>query len=994
MTAAAGARRALVGREQERATLAAALALLREGRGGIVLLAGEAGVGKTRLAEAVLADESRHAAAPAPGGSRPLVLRGDATEPAPAPYGPIATALRALLHVDPHGLDDCGRLAPYLAAVLPELGEPPRDGDRATVFEAAHCAFKAIVRRGPAVLFLDDLHWADAATLELLPALAARSADEPLLILAAYRSDEIARGHPLRRMRADLRRAGRLQEIAVGPLDPAGTAQLAAGALGEPPAPSLARILHDRTQGIPFFVEELCAALVSAGRVVDTGAGLNFAGDGAIPLPESIRDAVAARARPLSADARRVLEVASVAGLRFDLALVAELAGEAAIDEPVSLGILVEVEPGVAAFRHTLSREAFYVDVPWSRRRALHRRLAELLEQRGARPALVAEHWAAAREHARARPALLAAAHEYLAAHAYRDALASARRALDLWPAGEEPGRYALLELIGRCAELSGELATAALAWEEAADGRRREDDARRTAELDRRLAVVYELQGAWERALAARRRAAEGFARTGQDAAAAAELLAAAAHLDGVGGMAGALELVERAALHARVAHRRDLSARALGLEGSIRAKLGQFERGTALARAGLSLAMEEGMTAAATELYQRVAAVLENAADLSGAERVYIEAYDFCVANHAPGAAQVCLVCLAYILWEKGQWDEAEELERQIIASPTTPPGVLAAASAALGIFDAARGRTRGTRRRLLDGAAYARRNERLRFELNSLTGLAWLEELEGAAGAAAERYREILRRVAGTEDRHYGPLALRSAATFFAAHGEEGDARACAAALADMAGATTNRETLAALAHALGELALLDRRVDDAVQDFSRALDLLRDLELPFQWAHTQLRAALAFAAAGDRETAAERLTDAYRTARKLGARPLAAAAAQHLEALGEPVEERLGRRAAGELARRGLTRRELEVTRFVALGLTNREIARELFLSPRTVDMHVRNVLAKLGCRSRTEATQRAGEIGLIEPANTAMPARNYGTPTADTRAAPS
>ncbi len=433
-------------REPERASLEAALARLRDGRGGIVLLAGEAGVGKTRLAEAVL---------PAAG---PLLLRGNAPELAPAPYGPVAAVLRALLRVDPHGLDECGPLKPYLSALLPELGAPPPDGDRATVAEAIHAALQAIVRRGPAVVFLDDLHWADATTLELLPALAARSADEPLLILGAYRSDEISRGHPLRRMRAGLRRAGRLDEIVVGCLGPAETAELAARTLGAAPAPSLARTLHDRTQGIPFFVEELCAALAAAGRVVQTGNGVEVSGDDEIPLPESIRDAVVARAQPLSPAARKVLEVASVAGPRFDLELVAELAGEAAIDEPLSLGIVVEVEPGVAAFRHTLTREALYLDVPWTRRRALHRRLAELLEQRGARPALVAEHWAAAREPARARRALLAAAEDFSAVHAYRDALESARRALKLWPADDAEGRCALLERIGRSAELSGEL--------------------------------------------------------------------------------------------------------------------------------------------------------------------------------------------------------------------------------------------------------------------------------------------------------------------------------------------------------------------------------------------------------------------------------------------------------------------------------------------------------------------------------------------------------
>jgi len=938
--------------------LEVALARLKAGQGGLTLVAGEAGVGKTRLVEGVLRV----------GGV--VFVRGDASEQAPPPYGPIAAALRALLRVDPCALDDCGPLAPYLRILLPERGGRPRGGDRATMFEAVRCAFQSIARRAPTVLFLDDLQWADATTCELLPALAAGLADEQLLIVGAYRSDEISRGHPLRAMRADLRRAGRLDELALNPLDLEGTSELAARVLGAAPARSFARTLHDRTQGFPFFIEELCAALAAAGRVVEARSGLELFGGDEIPLPDTLRDAVLARAERLSTDARRILEAASVAGLRFDLALVAELAGEAAIDEPVSFGILVEVEPGVAAFRHTLTREAFYRDVPWGRRRALHRRLAELLEERGARPAVLAEHWAAAQEPARARLALLAAAQEFRAAHAYRDALEWCRRALELWPANDEDGRLELLDRLGQCAELSGELEAAVLAWEEVAEARATEGDTRSVAELERRLAVVYELQGSSERALAARQRAAERFAHICQDADAAAEFLAAASHLDAMGSLTPALGIIEQAALHAGRAQRRDLVARALGLEGSVRAKLGDLDAGIRLARDGLSIALAENLTASATELYLRLAAVLENAADLGGAQQVYGEAYDFCAANGSPAAAQVCLVCLAYILWETGRWDDAEKLEHRIIASPQSPPGVLAAAKAALGIFRAARGRTKGTRQLLVEGLTYARRNHRLRFELNSLVGLAWLEELEGADAAAAERYREIVRRCEGAEDLHYAPMALRWAVTFFAAHGEESDARACAAALAAMAGATTNRETLAALAHALGEIALLEGEPDHAVIEFSRALDLLRELELPYQRAHTQLRAAAAFAAAGQAETAVGRLTDAYRSARKLRAQPLAGLAARELEVLGERAEQRLGRRAAGDLERAGLTRRELEVLRFVAVGRTNREIARELYLSPRTIDMHVRSILAKLDCRSRAQATHRAGELGLV------------------------
>jgi DNA-binding NarL/FixJ family response regulator len=124
------------------------------------------------------------------------------------------------------------------------------------------------------------------------------------------------------------------------------------------------------------------------------------------------------------------------------------------------------------------------------------------------------------------------------------------------------------------------------------------------------------------------------------------------------------------------------------------------------------------------------------------------------------------------------------------------------------------------------------------------------------------------------------------------------------------------------------------------------------------------------------------------DAYRTAHRLGAQPLAREAARQLDNLGERVELRLGRRAARDVEQHGLTRRELEVLQLVAVGRTNREIARELYLSSRTVDMHVRNMLGKLNCRSRTEAAHRAAELKLL------VGDRKYGISTGDTAAAAS
>jgi DNA-binding CsgD family transcriptional regulator len=181
----------------------------------------------------------------------------------------------------------------------------------------------------------------------------------------------------------------------------------------------------------------------------------------------------------------------------------------------------------------------------------------------------------------------------------------------------------------------------------------------------------------------------------------------------------------------------------------------------------------------------------------------------------------------------------------------------------------------------------------------------------------------------------------------------------------------------EALSALAHALGECALLDGDARQAVQQFDRSLDLLREMSVPFCYGITQWRAGVACIAAGQNDAGVLHLTSAYRTARKLGARPLAQYVAQTMRGLGELGSERLGRRDEARLRSGDLTRRQREVLQLVAQGQTSAEIARQLVLSPRTVEMHVGNILAALDSRSRAEAVRRAAELGLLENYSTSL-----------------
>jgi DNA-binding CsgD family transcriptional regulator len=948
----------LVGREAELAELVGTL--VDPSNLGLVLLAGEAGMGKTRLAEEAVA------------AAGVFGLRGAATQEATEPYGPIVAALRAYLRVEPTGLNAMGPLRSHLALLLPELGRPAKGGDTATTLEAIRCAFETISRSTPSCVILDDLHWADETTLvEVLPMLAAALTDEELLVVGLYRSDEIPRGHPLRRLRRDLRRAGQLQELALEPLTAGETTVLVAQSIGGEPAPALGADVFARTQGVPFFVEELAAALRISGQLRDTGRGIELAKGGEFPLPDTVRDAVLLRFALLSDDARSALELAAVGGLSFALPMLVDLGGDSGLDEAIETAVIIETEPGHAAFRHALTREAIYGDIRWTRRRALHRRYAQYLIQHDARPAVVAGHWLSAHDYEQAAPLLVVATAEYEQLHAYRDALRTGRRAIELWPEGRnEHDRLALLERVGHCAQLCGELSDAILAWREVSDSRRAAEDISGLAEAERQLATAYDLQGVSERAVLARRAAAAAFSEGGLAGDAAAELLAAAAHLDSAGNLAAALELVEWAQTEAARSGRHDLQARVLGVEGTVRAKLGQIDSGLEAARSGLQLALAENLVAPAAEAYQRIANVLENAGDYRAAWDAYQAAYDFCETQGADAAAQVCLVCLGAILVFTAQWDRAIELDQKLLASADAPLGVRMGAKQHLGLIGAARGETRRSRRLLAESGAYAARYDRQRMAIWDAMGHAWLDDLDGSVDSALERCRFILARWGESESLHYPVPALRWATTFLATHNAEDDARACAAALAAMAAKTVNPEALAALAHSIGETALLDGNGEEAAQHFERALAVLREIGLPFEAAQTQVRAGIALAGAGERERGIEHLVDAYRTARRLGARPLALRVATELEAMGEPVERRLGRKAAAKLGGPGLSRRELEVMRLVADGRTNREIAREFFLSPRTVDMHVRNIFVKLGCRSRAEATRKAVDLGLF------------------------
>ena len=967
----------LIGREHEIRELRAVASAAGRGRGRLVLVAGDAGIGKTALVGQAL------------DGRPPASLRGASRASGAVPFDPLVAALRSHPRwpaIAADVLSAPGMTSPARDAIRSLFGElAPADGRRATgatavgraaegdpdTTRAAVCQLVIeLARIEPLAIILDDLQGADHATIDVLPGLARSAARERLLIVGIYRTDEIPRTSSVRRLRVELRRDGRLHEIVLGPLDAASTAALAARTLGARPDDLLAQRLFDRSQGLPLFVEELSAALLTDEAIVIADGLATLVRDD-LPIPETLRDSILIRADGMDPADREAIATAALLGDEVDTTIMDQLAGgnDAWRRAAVERGILVARGEGVVAFRHGLVREVLYDDLPSSERRTRHRHIAETLSVRGAEPLIVAEHWLRAGETHDAVTWLLAAAEASCRVHAYRDAASAYRRALEE-DRGTLDSRVEILERLASSLELSGSLGEAARTWETAAAVRAADGRPDLVGEDHRRRARVLEVLGRWARAIEARLAAVTAFEEAGHPAEAATERLAAAAHLRSAADFTAALGLLDTAGSQSHAAGRVDLEARAIGLKGNLLARMGRADAGLPLVRQGLTLALDGGHTTAAAELFQRLADSLEHAGSYHPARTAYLEGADYCRTRSIESTAQLCLACMSVVLWQTGDWSGAEQTSREVIASTDSTQHARAVAEGILGIVTALRGSAGRARPHLEASLRIARRIELAAMELISIWGLALCDRLEADEPGAVEGCRRLLARWERTEERHYVVPALRWAGVVLAEEGDAAGVRACADALARIAAQTAQPEAVAALAATLGEAAWLDGDVAAAAAHFASAVETVSARDLPLERAEIGRRAGIALVRVGRRTEGVATLVAAARTARHLGATPLGAMIAADLAHLGEPVERRLGSREARRLADRGLTRRELEVIRHVADGLTSREIGVALFISPRTVEMHVGSALTKLDCRTRAEAVQRVATLGLL------------------------
>jgi DNA-binding CsgD family transcriptional regulator/tetratricopeptide (TPR) repeat protein len=969
----------LVGRSEELGRVLAALERAAAGSGGSLLLAGEAGIGKSRLALEALALARQRGFATLKGAAYPLQ--------ADLAYAPVLEALGPFLAgMEParlttlvRGLPDLGRLFAGLRLPPPEpLGDPALE--RTRLFEAVSRLVERLSAEQPVALLVDDLHWADAASLELLHYVARGLGARRVLLLGAYRLDE-ARTHPrLRALVRSLQRLGLAEELPVSGLSPEAVAALAGALLGGEPPPALLGLLRDRAAGTPLFVTALIRGLRDSGELFRSGGAWVLGSGSPAAVPPVVRDLVLARLERLEPAERALLELVAVAGDAASSGVLGRVGGTAAEDRDLVLrrlcesGLLTEEPTGselVYRAGHPLIAEVAYGELPETRRRRLHAGVAAALET--LRPGdlqRLAHHYRRAAWEAdprRALDVLVAAGQRAEELHADTEAADHFAAALALARTDRPAMVEELLERLGRARSRAGQLEAAVAAWSEAAFGRERAGDRPAAARLRGLLALAEWDRGRFDAAeaqLEAGFRAVEGG---GADAELAdlhhirVRLLVRLGDVARLEDAAVALlALAERSGMRQAMATAHLARANAAFLRG-------QFAAAREHGLRALAVAERAGLGALAANAHRHLSMTAANVGDYRLAREHALA--DLAQAEQA-GSPTLELGAGFFLLAIDLVTDAWEEVLR-------AADGMLALGHR----VGYARGVATG-----LAGRAFV---------------LTYRGHQEEAARCVAEA-REVYGAAAAADRHIFTVVELAEAAAALAA-GDSERARALAAAAVatptvlpclglvvlgeaqvaagDPAGALDSARRLGTLGpdapwpgacgswvEGLARVALGERVA--ALACLRRAADRLDGLELPFQAARAWLAwAEVAAAAPGceygpaGRADAAEATRRSLATFDRLGARPSADRARRLLRALGERPA------APPKVGTGALSERELQVVRLVAAGLSNAEIAGRLFISPRTVTTHLQHVYGRLGLPSRTALTRWVLERGL-------------------------
>jgi DNA-binding CsgD family transcriptional regulator len=992
-----------VGRADELAVLTDALTRAADQEPQALLIGGEAGVGKTRLTEEFVNEAARRGAVVAVGGCVEIGAEG-------LPFAPFSTALRTLHRQLPGELAAAAAgQEDELARILPELGETPRgphdEESTARLFELTARMLERLAAECTVVLVLEDLHWADTSTRHLLSYLFRTLVTGRLVIVATYRADDIHRRHPLRPLLAELDRLRTVHRIELPRFNRAEVRRQLVGILATEPEEAFVDSVFARSDGNAFFVEELVASMESGCR---TG------------LTESLRDLLLVRVEVLPDAAQRVVRIVAEGGSTVEYPLLRAVAGLTedelieALRAAVGANILLATPDGDGyRFRHSLVREAVSDDLLPGERARVNRRYAEAMEadetlvRAEERIIRLASYWYCANDAAKALPAVLAASVTARRRHAYSEQLRLLERALDLWESAPDDIRDALrpadyIEVYSPCwydsatsplsrIDLLAEATVAARFGGEREQALKLSKTALRLLEEDK-----DPLQSAWfwtERSrLVASLARGDGWAELARaqelvqglpPSQVHAEVLVRAAgygmlHNPGPDNLAAA----ERAVEYARMVGAEDTELNARITVGCLLTDSGDHERGLAELHAVKERATELGLAMLAGRAHINLTSQLET----MGRSREAVELAEQGVAlvKESRLLDTEAWICgnKAESLYSLGRWDEAAAAARRALSvgQSAAPRG---SASARLSYLALARGELTEAAARLAAahdhfGTHDTQPQHRIplyRLAIGVAAGEGRIADVRAEAAAAIAHGFPL------GHHRYAWPLLLAAASAEADSRGLPLADAGRAEALAALRAATRHLAAPNPLwsAHAefvRAELLRADAR--DTVADWAAVEEAVGPVDRPYLLARARHRLAEAQLSAGeDRDRAAALLRDAHATAERLGARRLRedlALLAQRARIPLTPDPTPAAPAAPGPdpAEALGLTSRERDVLRLVAAGYSNRQIAEELFISPKTASVHVSNILAKLGVAGRGEAAAVAHRLRLFAP----------------------
>ena len=960
-----------------------------EGRPSIGFVGGDAGVGKTRL----IRDAEEHVRE-----RGALVLRGECLAlSGDFPYAPIVGALRdagpgtlaaALGHLTPESRGEIGRLVPEITA---QLGGGESRLNQGRLFELLLALLRHLGDEAPVLFVVEDGHWADASTRDFLSFLASNLTSERVVVVVTYRLDALTPDHPLRVQLSELRRCEHVFSLTLEPLAATEMQLLIEHITGAPASVALVDEIVARSQGNPFFAEELLAARAG--------------GEGSL-LPVSLRVALLVRCQGLPADALTLIRTLAVVGRP---ARHEQLGAMARVEEPrLSAALRAALDAHVIAcraqddrfeFRHALVREAVCDDLLPGERAALHRAVAETLAATGAGAASeLAFHWDVAGEPMRALAAAIQAGLQAEKVYASAEARQHFERAARLWnecepdPAALRLDRVELLRRAAEAARLMGDWDSAVARCGEAVDLVDAGEEPLRAALLHERLGeyLLWDDEAAlvcYSRAL----RLLPVDCRRERARILGAKALA----LHFLQRWDEARDCAEEALAEARAVDARLETGYAANVLGIALAFLGEHDRGEEHVREAKRIAEGGGSAEETGRAYAHLAEVLRIRGDVAGALDVMLEGETVAASlgmEHWFGSAMS--VSAAEDLLRLGRWDEAEKRLRLTGRLELSALAQLLHGSVE-GRLAVGRGAFGDARADLLRARELCGAQTPVGYLVGPYAGLAELALWEGRPEDARQAVAAAFAQIAGREEPLYVPalfwLGVRADVDAALAAGPQGRSStrdACgesaAARCAALERLVERYSSTDAPADAVAYLALCraehGRMTRDGPAAWTRAIAECARIDHPMLRAYACWRDAEAVLGGGHpRGATAARLRALREELAARGALPLlreveALARAARIDLSDGPddalaVAEPVAARNAG--AEHGLTAREMDVLPLIAEGLTNREIALRLFISEKTASVHVSHILAKLDAENRVRAAAIAHRLGLID-----------------------